>query len=210
MDRRDGLSQKIRLTLVVGKEDVHGKDLMEVVVRAFKGGATALQLREKTLSDREFYEEAQALGKLAKEFGKLFIINNRLDIALAVDADGVHLGEGDLPLPAATKILPKGKILGYSASTQEKAEAAILEGADYLGVGAIYPSPSKPEAPVLSGDAVKSIVTLGYPTVGIGGITTSNAGQAWGMGFTGLAVISAIAGSEDPEGAARGLLSARG
>ncbi|MDR2405751.1 MAG: thiamine phosphate synthase [Deltaproteobacteria bacterium] len=202
------LTKKLLLTLVIGKDDAPGKDLIKLVTEAFQGGVTSLQLREKTMGDKEFYEEALIFSELSKDMGKLFMINNRVDIALAVDADGVHLGEDDLPLEAAAKILPKGKILGYSASSREKGAEAILKGADYLGVGALYPSPSKPEAPVLTDSQIDSILGLKWPTVGIGGITIENAAELKSKGFQGLAVISAIARAEDAKEAAQGLLKA--
>lgn len=203
------LKERLLLTLVIGRQDAPGKDIRDIALAAFKGGATALQLREKTLSDRELYEDALSLATLARELGRLFIVNNRVDIALAVDADGVHLGEEDLPLEAARGMLPRGCVLGFSASSKEKGAEAILKGADYLGVGALYPSPSKPEAPVLAANEVGPIISLKWPTVGIGGISLANAQDAWAMGFTGLAVISAIAQAGDPEGAARELISLR-
>jgi thiamine-phosphate pyrophosphorylase len=200
------LAELLRLTLVIGKADAARHGLERTILAALRGGVTALQLREKTLPDREFYEEALLCRRIASERGALFIVNNRVDIALASGADGVHVGESDLPLEAARGLLPKGMVLGFSASSREGGEEAARKGADYLGVGAVYPSPSKPESEVMAPKAVAGIVGLGIPTVGIGGISPGNAGEAWAMGFTGLAVISAICGAGDPEAAARGLL----
>ncbi|MDR2354056.1 MAG: thiamine phosphate synthase [Deltaproteobacteria bacterium] len=205
MLKKRALNAQIRLTLVIGKNDA--ANLEEVVLESFKGGVTALQLREKSLDDKDFYEEALKLSLLCREHKKLFIINNRVDIALAVDADGVHLGEGDLPVEAALKILPKNKILGFSASSKESARDAILKGVDYLGVGALYASPSKPEAPVVTPETIQSIISLKWPTVGIGGITTNNAHLAWAYGFNGLALISALTRAEDPAKVAEKILS---
>jgi thiamine-phosphate pyrophosphorylase len=207
MLKKKALYPKIRLMLVAGKEDAAPRSLVELATLAFQGGVSAFQLREKNLEDGEFLKEAKELKSLCKEHKKLFIVNNRLDIAIASDADGVHIGEGDIPTADAVKILPKSMLIGYSASTPESGKAAILAGADYLGVGALYLSPSKPEAPVLSPDTIKSIIALKWPTVGIGGISTDNAHLAWAYGFNGLALISALTRAEDPIKTAEKILS---
>ena len=207
MLKKRALYPKIRLFLVAGKDDAAPRTLAQLALEAFKGGATAFQLREKSLPDGELLKEALELAALCREHKKLFIVNNRVDIALASGADGVHLGEGDLPVKAAAGILPKDKIIGFSASTPESGKAAILAGADYLGVGALYPSPSKPEAPVLAPETVSAIVALKWPTVGIGGISEQNGHLAWAYGFNGLALISALAKAEDPAKAAEKILS---
>jgi thiamine-phosphate diphosphorylase len=207
MLRKRALYPKIRLILVAGKDNAAPRTLVELAKEAFKGGATALQLREKNMEDGEFLAEALELSALCKEEKKLFIVNNRIDIALASDADGVHLGENDIPVAMAAKILPKDKIIGYSASTPESGKAAILAGADYLGVGAIFPSPSKPEAPVLTSETINSIISLKWPTVGIGGISEKNGHLAWAFGFNGLALISALTKAENPAAAAEKILS---
>jgi thiamine-phosphate pyrophosphorylase len=205
--RKKALYPKIRLTLVVGPADSAPRAPAELAALAFDGGVTALQLRDKTLPDGELLKLAKELKALAAARGKLFLVNDRPDIALACDADGVHLGEGDMPVADAARILPKSMIIGYSASSAASGKAAILAGADYLGVGALFPSPSKPEATVLSPETITSIVALTWPTAGIGGITTSNAHLAWARGFNGLALISALAGAENPGAAAEKILS---
>jgi thiamine-phosphate diphosphorylase len=207
MLKKKALYHKIRLILVAGKKDAAPRTVAELADLAFQGGVSCLQLRENDLSDAELYEEALELAALCRERKKIFIINNRLDIALAVGADGVHLGEGDLPVAAAAKILPKDKYIGFSASTPENGKAAILAGADYLGVGALYPSPSKPECPVISPETIGSIIALKWPTVGIGGISLENGHLAWAHGFNGLALISALASATDPTKAAEKMLS---
>ncbi|MDR2611967.1 MAG: thiamine phosphate synthase [Deltaproteobacteria bacterium] len=207
MLKKKPINAALRLTLVIGKRDAGTRGVREIAEQSFRGGVTALQLREKGLGDRELYEEASELAALCRESGKLFIIDDRLDIALAVRADGVHLGEGDLPVEAAAAVLPKRCLIGYSASSAESGRKALLAGADYLGVGALFPSPSKPEAPVLDAEAIASIVALRQPTVGIGGITVANSNLAWAHGFNGLAVISALCGAEDPAQAASRILS---
>jgi thiamine-phosphate pyrophosphorylase len=207
MLRKKALYPKLRLMLVAGKSDAAPRTVAELATLAFKGGVSSLQLREKDLPDKEFYEEALELKALCLEHKKLFIVNNRIDIALAVNADGIHIGESDIPVSAAAKILPKDKLIGFSASSAASGKEAILKGADYLGVGALYPSPSKPEAPVLDSDTISSIIALKWPTVGIGGISTENGHLAWAYGFNGLALISALAKAEDPAQAATKILS---
>jgi thiamine-phosphate pyrophosphorylase len=207
MLKKKAINAGLRLTLVIGRADAAPRTVREVVEAAFRGGVTALQLREKGLADRELYEEALELAALCREAGKLFIVNNRADIALAVRADGVHLGADDLPVAAAAAVLPKRSLIGYSASDADSGKKALLAGADYLGVGALYPSPTKPEAPVLDDATIASIVGLRQPTVGIGGITEANSNLAWARGFNGLALVSALARAEDPAKAAEKILS---
>ncbi|MDR1081320.1 MAG: thiamine phosphate synthase, partial [Deltaproteobacteria bacterium] len=203
MIRKKILSSALRLTLVVGKGDAGARGVRETAERAFAGGVTALQLREKDLPDREFHEEALELAELCRSRSRLFVVNNRLDIALAVRADGVHLGAGDVPVAAAAAVVPKRMIIGYSANDRESAAKAVADGADYLGVGALFPSPSKPECPVIPPEDIAAILSLRQPSVGIGGITVRNSNLAWAHGFTGLALISALCGAPDPAEAAR-------
>jgi thiamine-phosphate diphosphorylase len=183
----------------------------ELAEAAFDGGVTALQLREKDgLSDREIYEEAVVLRELCRVRGRLFLIDDRLDLALAVGADGVHLGQQDLPAAAAARLLPPGLILGISVRTMEEARAALADGAAYLGVGAIFPTGSKDGAALVSPETVREIAALGAPTVAVGGLTPANARAAWAMGVAGLAVISALTRASDPRAAAAGLLEGAG
>lgn len=199
-DLREGL----RLTLVISGREAAPRSLPELADLAFQGGVTALQLREKNLPDREFYEEALALRRFCRERGRLFFINDRLDLALAVGADGLHLGQGDLPAAVAAPLFPG--LLGVSVSTGDEARAALSAGAHYLGLGTIFPTGSKDDAQPISRENIRDIMALSTPTVAIGGLTTENAGEVWALGFTGLAVISALAASADPKEAARKLL----
>lgn len=201
------LRQRLRLTLVVSRREAAPRTIRELAAESFAGGATALQLREKELSDRDFYEEALELGDLCRRENRLFIINDRPDLVLAAEADGLHVGQSDLPAAAASRLLPKNKILGVSVRSVDEARAALEAGADYLGVGAVFATGSKDDADVIAPAAVRDIIALGAPCVAIGGLTVDNAGEVWKMGFDGLAVISALTAAPDPRLAA-GLLSA--
>lgn len=207
--RTDELRERLRLTLVLGRAQAAPRSILEVAEEAFAGGVTALQLREKDLPGGEFYRQALQVGAFCRERGKLFIINDRLDLALAVNADGLHLGQSDLPAEAAARLLPPGKILGISAARETLARQALQAGAAYLGVGAIFPTGSKDDADLAQRDQVERIIALGAPAVAIGGITPANAAEVWRLGFDGLAVISALTGAEKPAAAARALLAAR-
>jgi thiamine-phosphate pyrophosphorylase len=195
------------LTLVVSQAEASPRTIFELAEKGFEGGVTALQLREKNLDGRIFFGLARSLATFCRERQKLFIVNDRLDIALASGADGVHLGQSDLPAAAAACLLPKGKILGISAANCEEARKAQEDGADYVGVGAMIRTGSKFEAQEVDPNQVPLINSLGLATVAIGGINEKNAAKFWGMGFDGLAVISALTKSSDPESTARSLLA---
>lgn len=196
------LRQYLKLTLVLSRREASPRTLEGLAVQAFAGGATALQLREKNMPDRDFYEEALTLGDLCRREDRLFIINDRLDLVLAAGADGLHIGQSDLPAAVAARCLPKDKILGVSVRTVAGARAALEAGADYLGVGAIFATGSKSDADLVDVAAIREIIALGAPCVAIGGLTVENAGPVWNMGFDGLAVISALAAAKDPRRAA--------
>ena len=202
------LARLLRLTLVTGRREADPRSLVELAEKSFDGGATALQLREKNITDREYYEEALAMRDLCRARGRPLIINARLDIALAAAADGLHLGRHDLPAAAAAGLLPRNKILGVSVGNAAQARAALAAGADYLGVGAMFPTGSKDDAVPISPEDILAILALGAPTVAIGGLTAARAPEVWAMGFTGLAVISALTQAHNPAQAAADLLSA--
>lgn len=204
------LNERLKLTLVISRREAAPRSLAELSRLVFAGGVTAVQLREKNLPDREIYREALALRELCRAADKLFIVNDRLDLALAVDADGLHLGQDDLPAETAARLLPEGKILGVSVGTAEQARTALAAGAHYLGAGAIFPTGSKDDVVVINPWELEKIVALGAPIVGIGGLTADNAERAWSYGLSGLAVISALASAENPTEAARRLLAAAG
>jgi thiamine-phosphate pyrophosphorylase len=172
--------------------------LEEAVEQAIDGGCTLVQLREKNASSREFYRSAVSVKKVTDRRGVPLIINDRLDIALASGAAGVHLGQSDLPAAAARRVLGPDKIVGVSASTPAQAEAAQAAGADYLGVGAMFPTGTKTDADIISMEELKKIrAAVSIPIVAIGGINLRTA--------DGFAVVSAILARKDIRAAARGL-----
>ncbi|MDR7483041.1 MAG: thiamine phosphate synthase [Armatimonadota bacterium] len=174
---------------------------------AIAGGATAIQLRDKAAPARELVEVGRRLGALCRGQGVLFIVNDRADVAVACEADGVHVGEDDLPVPAARRLLGPGRIVGASAGTLEAAVRAEAEGADYLGVGSVFATGTKADAGEAIGvDALARIVrAVRVPVVGIGGITVENAAQVVRAGAAGVAVISAVVAQPDIAAAARAL-----
>lgn len=187
-----------------------GRTTKEVVSAAIDGGIDAVQLREKHLSARERYELGDELRRATREAGVDLLVNDRVDIAAAIDADGVHLGDDDLPIDAAREILDPDAVIGRSVSTVEGAKAAEANGADYLGVGAVFATTSK--ADVEEGnngiglERVAGIAAaVDVPLVGIGGVTVENAASVVEAGAGGIAVISAITAAEDPARATREL-----
>jgi thiamine-phosphate pyrophosphorylase len=195
------------LYLVTDRNLAQGRPVSEVVRQAVRGGVTVVQLREKDAPGRFFLEEARRLKELLAEYRVPLIINDRVDVALAADADGVHLGQDDLPLEAGRALLGPDKVIGISVSTVTEAEAAAAGGADYLGVSAIFATPTKTDTPPpvgLEGVArLRAVVNL--PLVGIGGLNPTNAAAVIRAGCDGIAVVSAIMAAPDPEQAARDL-----
>ena len=180
--------------------------LEESVELAIKGGCTVVQLREKDCSSLEFYELAQRVKAITDLYHIPLIINDRIDIALAVNAAGVHIGQSDLPARIARSIIGDDKILGVSASSLEEAVRARDDGADYLGVGAMYTTATKADAATVSIDELKSIrKSVEIPIVVIGGINKDTLGNFKGYGIDGLAVVSAVVAQKDITAAAREL-----
>lgn len=185
-----------------------GRPHVEQARAALAGGARVIQLRDKQASTRELYETAVALHAITEPAGALLIVNDRVDIALAAGADGVHVGPDDLPVAVVRRLMPGG-IVGASAGTVEEAIAAERDGADYLGVGAIYEARgSKADAgPPVGPERVAAIrAAVGLPLVGIGGIKAANAAPVIAAGADGVAVISGVVGAPDIAAAARELL----
>ncbi|MGL4106420.1 thiamine phosphate synthase [Clostridium sp. LP20] len=191
------------LYLVTDTDLLKGKSLIETVEEAIKGGVTLVQLREKDVTSLEFYNIAKEVKKVTDKYNVPLIINDRLDIALAIDAEGLHIGQSDLPCKVAREILPKGKILGVSAHTLEEALKAQEEGADYVGCGAMFSTSTKKDASNVSFESLKKIKdSLEIPVVAIGGINENNISKLSGTGIDGVAIVSAIIGKESSREAA--------
>lgn len=195
------------LYLVTDRGLARGRSTPEIVTAAVQGGTTVVQLREKDCSSREFIEQSLAIKEFLKDHGVPLIINDRVDVAMAVKADGVHLGQTDMPLGLAKKILGDRMIIGISAGSVQDAIQAEKGGADYLGVGPIYATPTKTDtAPPLGLKGLREIrKAVRLPLVGIGGLSRNNAAEVIRNGAEGVAVVSAIVAAEDPEVAAREL-----
>jgi len=196
--------------LVTGESLSAGRSTREVVDNAIDGGVGVVQLREKERTVRERYEMGRAVRKACREAGVTFVVNDRVDLAQALDADGVHLGDDDLPVPVARELLGEAAVIGRSVSTVGEAETAETAGADYLGVGTIYRTQSKDDIPEaehgVGPERVADIAAaVDIPLVGIGGITAENAGEVARAGADGVAVITAITRAEDPTAATAAL-----
>jgi len=191
--------------LVTQADASAGRSTVEIVEAAIEGGVDVVQLREKDSPASERYELGQELRELTADADVSLIVNDRIDLASAIDADGVHLGETDLPIAVARDQLGPDAIVGRSVATPEAAVAAEEAGADYLGVGAIYPTDSKDKPPEESDlgpegiAAVRDAVSI--PIVGIGGVTAENAADVTAAGAEGVAVITAITQADDPAAA---------
>ncbi len=165
---------------------------------ALKGGATVIQLRDKEKSGRELYKIGVKLREITKKYGALFIVNDRLDIALAVGADGVHLGMNDLPISVARRIAGNNFIIGASVSSPEEAVLAEKEGADYISAQSIFETSSKEDVKVIGLEGLKAIVKVSsLPVIAIGGINRDNVRDVMKTGVKGIAVISAVVSKED-------------
>ena len=180
--------------------------LEQAVNDAIKGGCTVVQLREKHATSREFHQLALSLKRITGYYGIPLIINYRLDIASAVNAEGVHLGQKDLPADIARAVLGEEKIIGVSANNLQAAINAELDGADYIGVGAVFQTSTKTDTKPVTIDKLKEIRSaVKIPMVAIGGIKRSNISQLNGTGINGVAVVSAVIGSKNITAAAREL-----
>ena len=201
------LELDLRLYVITDRLLSCGRSHREVVACAIAGGATCIQLREKDLSTRELYVIAEDLRRLTREKGVTFIINDRLDVALAVGADGVHLGPDDLPLAAARRLMPPEMILGASAGNLKEALEAQRMGATYLGVGSVFATATKADAGEPIGPEGLSYIChrVSIPVVGIGGINASNARSVMEAGAAGVAVISSVVAASDIASAAKEL-----
>ena len=188
------------LYLVTDRSLSKGRSNREIVESAVAGGVTCVQLREKHCGTREFIHEALALRPLLRDHNIPLIINDRLDVALAVAADGVHLGQSDMPIAMARQIAGRSLLIGISAESADDALKAEQEGADYIGISPVFSTPTKIDtAPPLGLEGVSKICGLvDIPLVGIGGINLDNAASVIGAGADGVAVVSAFVPAEDP------------
>lgn len=207
---RAGPLERLRLHLVTDRVLCGARGIEAVVSAAVLGGATAVQLREKTLDTRAFVELARALKALLAPLGVPLIVNDRVDVALACGADGVHVGQRDMPAAVVRALMPQA-LIGLSVETLDHVRAARGEPVDYLGVSPVFATSSKPDAAAPLGlDGLAAMRALTHlPLVAIGGIDARNAAAAMAAGADGLAVVSALCAAPDPEAAARALRAAQ-
>ena len=199
MDRA-ALFEKLRLIVITDRRLAHPRTVEEVVTLALEGGARAIQLRDKDAGAREMLGSAQRLRTLTREFEALLFINDRIDVALAAEADGVHLGPDDIPVAALRSVVPQGFVIGHSTDLPDVARRAQDEGADYLGCGTVYPTSSKGDAGEVIGlGRLQEVVrSVDIPVVGIGGIDAARAAEVAETGCAGIAVIGAVMAAPDP------------
>jgi len=201
------LAASYLLYLVTDRALAQGRSLVDVVRQAVAGGVTIVQLREKEATTREFVRLAEQLQELLIPQQVPLIINDRIDVALAVNAAGVHVGQNDMPAATARRLLGDGRLLGVSVSTSEEARAAEADGADYLGISPIYATPTKTDTPTPVGltglTALRATTRL--PLVAIGGLHAGNLLPVMASGADGVAVVSAIMAAAEPAAAARAL-----
>ena len=192
--------------LVTDSRDKTEEEFLVIIEEAIKGGTSIVQLREKTASTKDFYELALKVKEITSRYDVPLLINDRIDIALAIDSEGVHIGQDDMPADIARAIIGDEKILGVSASTVDEAVKAQKDGADYIGSGAVFPTSTKDDADSVSKDELKEIVnSIDIPVVAIGGITLENAQELKDTGISGFSVVSAIMSAKDPQVASKKL-----
>jgi len=212
ISRRDKIEKISGLYVILDRQFLAGRDALDIANQIIEGGARVIQLRDKSRFYRdkkgELLPVAQKLKELCSQAGVLFIINDYLDLAMAVDADGLHIGQEDLPLPVVRRELPIDKIVGCSVTTVSQATKAQNEGADYIAVGSMFPTITKKEATVVGVDMLKELKRIvSTPLVAIGGINQNNVGEVVAAGADAIAVISAILGEKDVRGAVQKLVA---
>ncbi len=196
-----------RLYVILDRAAAHGRDLLTILDATLAGGCRLVQLREKEWPSGRLLPLAERLRDRCRQAGATFIVNDRVDLALAVDADGVHLGQDDLPPAPARALLRRGMILGLSTHSVEQARAARAAGADYVAVGSMFPTGTKPDFQLVGPELVGKLRgEIGVPLIGIGGITHDNVARVIRAGADGVAVISAVCAAPEPEAATRRLL----
>jgi len=187
-----------KIYLVTDEKACLEKDFYTCIEEAIKGGVGIVQLREKNISTKDFYEKALKVKEICKNYGALFIINDRLDIAQAVEADGVHLGQSDMPIEKAREILKDKFLIGATARNVEESKRAELLGADYIGSGAIFGTSTKDNAKKLEMEELKKIVaSVKIPVFAIGGININNVGSLKNIGLQGICAVSGILSEKD-------------
>ena len=187
-------------------EDV--EKFLNTIEEGIKGGVTIVQIREKTADTLDFYNLALKVKEITKKYNVPLIINDRVDIALAIDADGVHVGQSDMPCDVTRRLIGPKKILGVSAATIPEAKKAEADGADYIGTGAVFPTATKDDAPKVTKEELAEIVkSINIPVVAIGGINLDNACELTNTGIAGLSVVSAIMSSDNPKKSSEELLN---
>ncbi|MFE8694857.1 thiamine phosphate synthase [Cytobacillus sp. FJAT-53684] len=189
---------------LVTEESMPLEQLLQTIEAAVKGGVTIVQLREKNTSGKSFFEKAKSIKALLKQYDVPLIINDRVDVALAIEADGVHVGQSDLPLTAIRNIVPATMLVGISVSTIAEAIEAEENGADYIGVGAVFPTHSKDDAKVLPEGMLAEITNaVALPAVAIGGIKLIHLPKLREMNIAGVAIVSGIMKADDPYSTAK-------
>lgn len=197
----------LSLYLVTDNSDDVEK-FLKTIEEGIKGGVSVVQIREKTADTLDFYNLALKVKEITTKYNVPLIINDRVDVALAIDADGVHVGQSDMPCDVTRKLIGNDKILGVSAATIEEAKKAEVDGADYIGTGAVFPTATKDDAPKITKKDLKEVVdSIDIPVVAIGGITPDNAHELKDTGIAGLSVVSAIMSAENPKKASEELLN---
>ncbi|MGY3315698.1 thiamine-phosphate pyrophosphorylase [Peribacillus simplex] len=192
---------------LVTEESIAIEELTKIIAESVSGGVSIVQLREKNNSSLSFYKKASELKQLLSELSIPLIINDRVDIALAVEADGIHIGQDDLPLPVIKQMVPDDMIVGVSVSTLEEALEAEQNGADYIGVGSVFPTKTKQDATLMAIEDLEEICrSVSIPAVAIGGITADNISSLSDSGLSGTAVVSAIMNADSPKIASELLL----
>ena len=187
-------------------EDV--ERFLKTIEEGIKGGVSVVQIREKTADTLDFYNLALKVKEITTKYDVPLIINDRVDVAMAIDADGVHVGQSDMPCDVTRKLIGSDKILGVSAATIEEAKKAEKDGADYIGTGAVFTTATKDNAPSVTKEELKEIVeSINIPVVAIGGINLENAHELVDTGIAGLSVVSAIMSSDNPKKSSQALLN---
>ena len=196
----------LRLYFITDSTNYDEEEFLRRVELALSGGATIMQLREKNKSTREYIELAEKVHNITKKYGVPLIIDDRVDVALAIGAEGVHVGQSDMPVSMARKLMGDDKIVGATTKTVPQAQVAYKEGADYLGVGAIYPTTTKVKTVLTSTDTLRDICdAVPIPANAIGGLNKNNIDVLCGIPIGGICVVSAIMKAENPQIAAKEL-----